>query len=111
MSSDTRRWHAAGGGSQASTALSACVRNHPKTQEIDGIIMVIDPQHMEQEKELESFYMNFAQPHSLTIKQCLVVAVTVAKEGSYGLVGFNGACVDRGLGLASEGGGVSGLAA
>jgi hypothetical protein len=30
-------------------------------QDLDGIILVIDPQHPEQEKELESLYMNFAQ--------------------------------------------------
>mmetsp|Transcript_3005 Transcript_3005/g.7441 ORF Transcript_3005/g.7441 Transcript_3005/m.7441 type:complete len:198 (-) Transcript_3005:358-951(-) len=59
-------------------------------KELDGIVMVIDPQHPEQEKELETFYMNFAQPNSLTIKQCLVLAIQVVKEGSYGLVGWNG---------------------
>ncbi len=63
----------------------------PCSQDLDGIILVIDPQQPEQERELETFYMNFAQPHSLTIKQCLVVAASVAKEGqSYGLAGFNG---------------------
>lgn len=30
-------------------------------QDLDGIILVIDPQHPEQEKELETLYMNFAQ--------------------------------------------------
>lgn len=66
--------------------------SHSYPQDLDGIIMVLDPQHPEQEKELESFYMNFAQPNSLTIKQCLIMAVHVVKEGSYGLVGFNGGC-------------------
>ncbi len=59
------------------------------TQDLDGIILVIDPQRPEQEKELETFYMNFAQPHSLTIKQCLTMAIQVVKEGS-GLANFNG---------------------
>lgn len=59
-------------------------------QDLDGIILVVDPQKPEQEKELETLYMNFAQPHSLTIKQCLTLAVQVIKEGSQGLVTFNG---------------------
>lgn len=80
FATDTTR--AQGGGSDAVT--EGCM------QELDGIVMVIDPQHPEQEKELETFYMNFAQPNSLTIKQCLVLAIQVVKEGSYGLVGWNG---------------------
>ena len=54
------------------------------------MILVIDASHPEQEKELEQFYMNFAQPYSLTVKQCLVVAVQAVKEGSYGLGGWQG---------------------
>lgn len=53
--------------------------------------MVMDPQHPEHEKDLETFYLNFAQPNSLTIKQCLVLAVQVVKEGAYGLGGWQGA--------------------
>jgi Rab-like protein 5 len=44
-------------------------------QDTDGVILVIDPSHPEQEKELEQFYVNFAQPNVLTLKQCMVVAV------------------------------------
>ena len=44
-------------------------------QDTDGVILVIDPSHPEQEKELEHFYVNFAQPNVLTLKQCMVVAV------------------------------------
>ncbi len=52
--------------------------------------MVIDPSAPEQERELEQFYMNFAQPNSLTIKQCLILAVQVVKEGAFGLGGWQG---------------------
>ena len=52
--------------------------------------MVIDPSQPEQERELEQFYMNFAQPNSLTIKQCLIMAIQVTKEGSFGLGGWQG---------------------
>jgi len=50
----------------------------------------MDPQHPEHEKELEAFYMNFAQPNSLTMKQCLTLAIQVVKEGAYGLGGWQG---------------------
>lgn len=52
--------------------------------------MVMDPEHPEQEKELEQFYLNFAQPNNLTVKQCLIVAMQVVKDGSYGLAGWQG---------------------
>lgn len=54
------------------------------------MILVLDAQHPEHERELEQFYINFAQTNSLTVKQCLVVAVQVAKEGAYGLGGWSG---------------------
>lgn len=83
--------------------MHACMQTHvplhDATQDLDGIILVIDPQRPEQEKELETFYMNFAQPNSLTIKQCLVLAIQVVKEGSYGLVGWNG---ERSINLAAH---------
>lgn len=59
-------------------------------KELDGVILVLDASHPEQEKDLEQFYMNFAQPYSLTIKQCLVVAVQAVKESAYGLGGWTG---------------------
>jgi len=37
------------------------------------VLLVSDPTHPEQERSLESFYLNFAQPNSLTMKQCMVV--------------------------------------
>eukprot|EP00798_Chlamydomonas_sp_ICE-L_P023940 gene23940-9508_t len=59
-------------------------------KDLDGVVLVIDASQPEQEKDLEQFYMNFAQPYSLTIKQCLVLAVQAVKEGSYGLGGWQG---------------------
>lgn len=59
-------------------------------KDIDGVILVIDAQVPEQEKELEQFYMNFAQPYSLKISQCLVLGVQAVKEGSYGIGGWTG---------------------
>ncbi len=59
-------------------------------QDLDGIVLTIDPQHPETEKELETFYMNFAQPNALTMKQCLTLAVQVVKEGAYSLGGWQG---------------------
>ena len=52
--------------------------------------MVIDPSQPDQERDLEQLYMNFAQPNSLTIKQCLILAIQVAREGSFGLGGWQG---------------------
>lgn len=40
------------------------------------MLLVIDPLHPEQERELEQVYLKFAQPHNLTMKQCCVVAVS-----------------------------------
>ncbi|MEW5304310.1 MAG: hypothetical protein WDW38_011051 [Sanguina aurantia] len=59
-------------------------------KDLDGVVMVMDPDHPEQEKELEQFYLNFAQPNNLTVKQCLIVALQVVKDGSYGLAGWQG---------------------
>ena len=70
---------------------SALTRDSAWAQDIDGVILVLDPQHPEQERELEQFYMNFAQPNNLTTKQCFVLAIQVVKEGSYGLGGWQGA--------------------
>lgn len=55
------------------------------------MVMVMDPSMPDQERELETFYMNFAQPSSLAIKQCLTLAIQVVKEGSFGLGGWQGA--------------------
>ena len=62
----------------------------PRLQDVDGVLMVMDPSQPEQERDLEQFYMNFAQPNSLTMKQCLVMAIQVTREGSFGLGGWSG---------------------
>mmetsp|Transcript_26048 Transcript_26048/g.56861 ORF Transcript_26048/g.56861 Transcript_26048/m.56861 type:complete len:197 (-) Transcript_26048:954-1544(-) len=59
-------------------------------KDLDGIVMIIDPAKPEQERELEQFYMNFAQPHGLTKRQCLIMGIQIVKEGSYGLGGWQG---------------------
>lgn len=70
------------------TSLPLCPS--PPLQDIDGVLMVIDPSQPDQERDLEQLYMNFAQPNSLTIKQCLILAIQVAREGSFGLGGWQG---------------------
>lgn len=50
----------------------------------------MDPSRPEQERELESLYVAFAQANSLTTRQCMVLAVQAVKEGSYGLGGWGG---------------------
>lgn len=83
--------------SACSYAVAACswilresTQLHLTLQDLDGIVLTIDPQHPETEKELETFYMNFAQPNALTMKQCLTLAVQVVKEGAYSLGGWQG---------------------
>jgi len=50
---------------------------------MDGVLLVIDPACADQgEKELESFYLHFAQPAGLTTKQCMVLAVDVRAEAA-----------------------------
>lgn len=60
------------------------------TQDLDGVLMVMNASMPEQERELEALYMNFAQPASLTIKQCLTLGLQVSKDGSLGLGGWGG---------------------
>ena len=52
--------------------------------------MVIDPNRPEQERDLETFYRNFAEPNNLYTRQCMVMAIQVQKEGG-GLGGWQGA--------------------
>jgi len=59
-------------------------------KDTDGVILVIDPSHPEQEKELEHFYVNFAQPNVLTLKQCMVVAVNSHGSSSAQWAGLRG---------------------
>lgn len=56
-------------------------------KDLDGILLVLDSSKPDQEKDLENFYMAFAQPNDLTTKQCMVLAVQVIKEGAYGALG------------------------
>lgn len=53
-------------------------------QNVDGVLLTIDPNHMEQERELEQLYLNFAQPNSLAMKQCMVLGLTVNNAASTG---------------------------
>jgi hypothetical protein len=46
-------------------------------QGADGVLLTIDQQRPEQEKELEQLYVNFAQPNRLTTKQCMVLGLHV----------------------------------
>lgn len=64
-------------------------------QDLDGVVLTIDPAHPEQERELETFYRNFAEPNNLYTRQCMVVAIQVQREGS-GLGGWSGAFCYRG---------------
>ncbi len=58
-------------------------------QEVDGLLMVIDPARPEQERELETFYRNFAEPNNLYTRQCMVMAIQIQREGA-GLGGWQG---------------------
>eukprot|EP00878_Enallax_costatus_P030180 GHUV01032839.1.p2 GENE.GHUV01032839.1~~GHUV01032839.1.p2 ORF type:complete len:139 (+),score=39.22 GHUV01032839.1:213-629(+) len=49
---------------------------------VDGVLLTIDPNRMEQERELEQLYLNFAQPNSLAMKQCMVMGLTVSNSAS-----------------------------
>jgi hypothetical protein len=53
-------------------------------QDVDGAILVTDPQHPEQEKELEQLYLRIVQPHNLTMKQCCVLAITQGEPNTTG---------------------------
>jgi hypothetical protein len=46
-------------------------------QDVDGVLLVLDPHQPQQERALEQCYLRFAQPHNLTVKQCGVVAVSM----------------------------------
>ncbi len=66
-------------------------------QELDGLLLVIDPSRPEQERELETFYRNFAEPNNLYTRQCMVMAIQVQKEGG-GLGGWQGKSGQLGTG-------------
>lgn len=59
------------------------------------MVLVVDPGRPEQERDLETFYRNFAEPNNLYTRQCLVAAVQVQREGS-GLGGWQGERRGRG---------------
>jgi hypothetical protein len=54
------------------------------------LLLIVDPARPEQERELETFYRNFAEPNNLYTRQCMVMAIQVQKEGG-GLGGWQGA--------------------
>ncbi|GLC59566.1 Intraflagellar transport protein 22 [Pleodorina starrii] len=64
-------------------------------KELDGLLLVIDPARPEQERELETFYRNFAEPNNLYTRQCMVMAVQVQKEGG-GIGGWQGMGLQNG---------------
>lgn len=41
------------------------------------MILLIDPNRPEQERELEQLYLNFAQPNNLAMKQCMVIGLSL----------------------------------
>lgn len=45
-------------------------------QDVDGVVLVLDPEHPEQERDVEQSYIRFAQSHNLMMKQCCVLAVS-----------------------------------
>ncbi|KAF6251349.1 rab-like intraflagellar transport protein 22 [Scenedesmus sp. NREL 46B-D3] len=48
------------------------------SKDIDGVLLLVDPVQPEQERQLEQLYLRFAQPNSLTMKQCLVLGLSLA---------------------------------
>lgn len=52
------------------------------SQDADGLLLMLDAERPEEEKFLEQLYLAFAQAHSLTTRQCMVVGVTFTKDGS-----------------------------
>jgi hypothetical protein len=52
-----------------------------EVQDVDGVLLVLDAAQSDQERQLEQLYLRFAQPHSLTMKQCCVLAVSSAADG------------------------------
>lgn len=46
------------------------------------MMLLINPSQPEQERELEQQYLRFAQANSLTMKQCLVLGLTVTSSSS-----------------------------
>ncbi|GBF93222.1 hypothetical protein Rsub_05954 [Raphidocelis subcapitata] len=53
-------------------------RKHWETlaQGLDGLLLVVDPARADEcERELEACYLRFAQPHALTTRQCMVLAL------------------------------------
>ena len=59
------------------------------SQGLDGVVLVHDSERPGQDTELEKFFKGFAQPHKLTVTQCLVLGMNLS--GSYSLGrGING---------------------
>jgi hypothetical protein len=59
-------------------------------QDVDGVLLLADPSQPEQERQLEQMYLRFAQPNSLTMKQCMVLGLSVARGSEAGAPGWAG---------------------
>jgi hypothetical protein len=59
-------------------------------QDVDGVLLLADPAQPEQERQLEQLYLRFAQPNSLTMKQCLVLGLSVARGSEAAAAGWAG---------------------
>lgn len=68
-----------------SATTCACKTNTLHRQGVDGVLLVIDPSKVDAtERELESFYLHFAQPAGLTTKQVMVLALDVREGAAVG---------------------------
>jgi hypothetical protein len=54
------------------------------------VLLLVDPVQPEQERQLEQLYLRFAQPSSLTMKQCMVLGLSVARGAEAGAAGWSG---------------------
>lgn len=78
--------HASAGLAARRRSLKASQRAHtaerhpsPRARQgLDGLLLVVDPARADEcERELEACYLKFAQPHALTTRQCMVLALDV----------------------------------
>jgi hypothetical protein len=70
---------------------------HVCLKDVDGVLLLVDPAQPEQERQLEQLYLRFAQPNSLTMKQCMVMGLSVARGSDAGAAGWAGGCCYRWL--------------
>jgi Rab-like protein 5 len=60
------------------------------------VLLLLDPSRPEQERELESLYVNFAQVNRLSTKQCMVLALHVELGAGQQQPSWQGGWVGRG---------------